>query len=168
MRYFLLNPTPVVYYPRTHTKQRYIKLCLSSSSATYLNGLEPPARCGRARSIQITHRLAAWVPSMPNQSAAIDGFNVLQRTPRLCACVCLWKENLEKALFSVCIIPSAGITHHRWQEIWRWRSFVRPDRYLPSGISWSHIGCLQGEGMGRGYLLRSQTGLKASDNIMVI
>lgn len=91
------------------------KLSLYSSSATYPNQLQSPARSGQARSIQITHCLAARVPSMPNQSPAIDSFNVLHRTPGLCVClcVCAWKRKVlrEHRSQSYIILRGAIIEH---------------------------------------------------------
>lgn len=114
--FFILNTnTAMLYSSHKHTKQHNIKLCLYSSSATYTNQLQPTANTGRAQSIQITHCLAAWVPSMPNQFSAIDSFNVLHCTLRVCMCVCAWKDNLEGELFSVLYHTHAPV----WQEIWR-------------------------------------------------
>lgn len=93
--FFILNTnTAMLYSSHKHTKQHNITLCLYSSSATYTNQLQPTANTGRAQSIQITHCLAAWVPSMPNQFSAIDSFNVLHCTLRVCMCVCVHEKTI--------------------------------------------------------------------------
>lgn len=73
---------------------------------------------------------------MPNQSLAIDSFNVLQRTPGLRVCVCLHvclcardKEDLEAALLSVSYYTERSHQTAARAEIWRRCLSVGPDRY---------------------------------------
>lgn len=72
-----------------------------------------PARTGQAGSIQITHCLAARVPSMANQSAAIGSFSMLRGTRHLSACVwlcvhlCMEGKNGERASQSQVILSEA-------------------------------------------------------------
>lgn len=69
-----------------------------SSSAPYPKQLLSSAHSGKAESIQITHCLAARVPSLPNPvNPDIDNFNVLYHTLGLAMYVWLCVHEKEKS-----------------------------------------------------------------------
>lgn len=91
---------------------------------------------------------------MPNQSPAIDSFNVLHRTPLLCVCVCMEKENLEGAQFSVLYyILSVAIIQRRDKKYGDGACLLVLIDTNEQGLAEVILAGFRLGGMGRGYLL---------------